>query len=152
MGASTAADAAACESPDGWSIGPEESLLDSVHGFQHRTCSMIDRRGAVLNVRQELRLIQQHEPRYIVVPAAPKQSGQLPGTLHSNFVHRGVHTKSRVEHDTQNTKICPMPVRTRDDVTTLSAGIKFHTVGFTPRVQTVLASGYLAQHLRIRRR
>ena len=36
----------------------EESLLDSVHGFQRRTCNMIDRRSAVFNMRQELRLIQ----------------------------------------------------------------------------------------------
>ena len=60
---------------------PEESLLDSVHGFQYRTRSVMDCRGAVLNVRQELRLIPQHAPRYIVVPAAPKQGCQLPGTV-----------------------------------------------------------------------
>ena len=102
---------------------------------------MIDRRDAVFNVRQELRLIPQREPRYIVGPAVPKPGCQLPGTLHRNFVHRGVHTKLHIEHETQNAKIRFMGIRTRDDVTTLSAGIQFHTIGLNPHAQTVLASG-----------
>ena len=54
---------------------------------------LIDRESAAFNARQELRLIQQHQPRYILVPVAPKQSCQFPGTFHSNFVYRDMHTK-----------------------------------------------------------